>query len=525
MTKQKNAIEHVTIFDSTLRDAEQSPGATLDVAEKVEVAHQLARLGVDVIEAGFPISSPMQFEGVRRIGNEVRGPVIAALARTLKKDIDSAAAALQGAKRRRIHTFTSTSPVHMEHMLRMDAKTVLAKAVEAIAYAKGFTDDVEFSCQDATRSDRAFLREMVQAAIEAGATTINLPDTVGYAIPNVYAEMMAEMISNVPGANKAVFSAHCHDDLGLATANSLAGVQAGARQVECTINGLGERAGNASLEEVVMAIKVRQDVFHIDTRVVTTEIYRTSQLVSRLMGLGVQANKAIVGANAFAHESGIHQDGLLKNRGTYEIMAPESVGVPGSRTVLGRHSGRHGFKSRCADMGFDLADDQLAGAYEQFLALADKKKEVYDEDIVALLDAELGRKSEAFRLEYLQCNSGTGTVPSATVRIVRQDQVLQEAAWGDGPVDAAFNAIRKATGLEVELEHYAIRAVTGSSQALGEAVLRVRQGDRVFAGRGVSTDIIEASAKAYISALNHLMRFQSSKPPAGGASEQARSST
>jgi len=505
MPGRKMDKRHVVIFDSTLRDAEQSPGASLNENEKLDVAHQLARLGVDVIEAGFPISSPVQFKAVERISREVEGPVIAGLARTVAKDIDAAAQALKPAKRWRIHTFTSTSPVHMEHMLRMKPAVVLEKAVEAIQHACSYTEDVEFSAQDATRTEIGFLCEIVQAAIEAGATTINIPDTVGYAIPHVYGEMIATLVEKVAGVENIVLSTHCHNDLGLATANSLAGVEKGARQIECTINGLGERAGNASLEEVVMAIKVRKDVFGVDTQIKTTEIHRSSQLVSRLMGIAVQPNKAIVGANAFAHESGIHVDGLLKHRSTYEIMTPESVGLTESKMVLGRHSGRHGFKARCEDLGFALQENQLQDAYERFLELADKKKEVFDEDIIALLDDEMADAYETFRLDYLQCSSGTGTLPSATVRIVKKDEVLQEAAWGDGPVDATYNAISKATGMAPELENYSIRAVTGSSEALGEATLRIRHEGKVFVGRGVSTDIIEASARAYISALNHMM--------------------
>lgn len=497
--------DHVVIFDSTLRDAEQSPGASLNVPEKLEIAHQLARLGVDVIEAGFPVSSPVQFEAVSLISKEVQGPVIAGLARTIRKDIDSAAEAMKSAERWRIHTFTSTSPVHMEFMLKMTPDVVLAKAVEAIKHAKGYTDDVEFSAQDATRTDPSFLHEIIQAAIEAGATTINVPDTVGYAIPDNYGQMFADLIEKVPGAKNVIFSAHCHNDLGLAVSNSLSAVQRGARQIECTINGLGERAGNASLEEVVMAIKVRKDLFDFDTKINTVEIYRTSQMVTRLMGIPVQPNKAIVGENAFAHESGIHVDGLLKNRNTYEIMTPESVGVTGSKLVLGRHSGRHGFSKRCEELGFKLDDQKLQEAYEKFLELADKKKEVFDNDIVALLDDDMAQIHETFRLDYLQCTCGSGNLPSAAVRILKEDEVLQEAAWGDGPVDAVYNAISKATGLTPKLENYSIRAVTGDSQALGESILRIRDHDRVYVGRGVSTDIVEASAKAFINALNHMM--------------------
>jgi len=506
MSVQDDKKDYVVIFDSTLRDAEQSPGASLNEPEKLEIAHQLARLGVDVIEAGYPVSSKVQFDAVCRISEEVQGPVIAGLARTVRKDIDSAAQALKAAKRWRIHTFTSTSPQHMENMLKMKPAEVLEKAVVAVKHAKSYTDDVEFSAQDATRTEMSFLREIVQAAIEAGATTINIPDTVGYAIPNVYGQMIADLVANVPGIDNVVISTHCHNDLGLATSNSLAGVQNGARQVECTINGLGERAGNASMEEVVMSIKVRKDIFGVDTRIKTTEIYRTSQMVSRLMGIVVQPNKAIVGDNAFAHESGIHVDGLLKDRTTYEIMMPESVGVPSSKIVLGRHSGRHGFKARCEKLGFELNDEQLQKVYEKFMELADKKKEVFDEDIIALLEDDMGEIAKAFELEYLQCSSGTGTVPSATVKIkTGAGEILQEAAWGDGPVDATYNAITKAVKIEPELENYSIRAVTGSSEALGEAILRINYKGKTATGRGVSTDIIEASAKAYISALNNVM--------------------
>jgi len=497
--------DYVTIFDSTLRDAEQSPGASLNVSEKLEIAHQLARLGVDVIEAGFPVSSPVQFDAVQRIAREVNGPVIAALARTVIGDIDSAFQALKDAPKWRIHTFTSTSPVHMEHMLRMTPAQVLQKAVQAVKHARSFSDDVEFSGQDATRSDIKFLREIIQAVIEAGATTVNIPDTVGYGIPQLYGALIADLKQNVPGIDKVVISTHCHNDLGLATANSLAAVLNGARQVECTINGLGERAGNAALEEVVMAINTRRDIFPCDTRIKTTEIYRTSQLVSRLMGLDVQVNKAIVGANAFAHESGVHVDGLLKDRTTYEIITPESVGVTASRVVLGRHSGRHGFKIRCQELGFELDSRQLDSVYQRFIELADKKKEVFDEDIITLLDDTIPVAAETFHLDYLQCSCGTGTIPSATVRIICQGRQLLESAWGDGPVDAAYNAISKATNLHPKLENYSIRAITAGTEALGEAVVRIKEGDRIFAGRGASTDIIEASAKAYVNALNHMI--------------------
>ncbi len=499
--------DRVIIFDSTLRDAEQAPGASLNIPEKLEIAHQLNKLGVDVIEAGFAVSSPVQYEAVNLIAKEVHGPVIASLARTVQKDIDSAAKALAPAVRKRIHTFTSTSPVQMEYMLKKTPAEVLASAVEAVKYARSVTDDVEFSAQDASRSDQMFLREIVQAVIEAGATTINIPDTVGYATPELMGAMIKDLIENVPGAKNVIFSMHCHNDLGLASANSLAGVVAGARQIECTINGLGERAGNASLEEVVMAMKVRNDYYKLHTGIKTEEIYRTSQMVSRLMGIEVQVNKAIVGANAFAHESGIHVDGILKNRETYEIMTPASVGVSTSRMVLGRHSGKHGFKKRCEELGFDLTEAQINEAFDKFLELADKKKEIYDEDICSILEVGMDTPSNTYKLEYLQVSSGSGTIPSATVKIRRCDEVLQHAAWGDGPVDAAYNAISAATGVDVHLDKYQIRAVTGDSKALGEAVLRITHDGRSFTGHGASTDIVEASAMAYISAINHMIRF------------------
>ena len=502
-TPDKN---HVRIFDSTLRDAEQSPGASLNENEKLEVAHQLANLNVDIIEAGFPISSPVQFNAVKRISHEIEGPVICGLARTLEKDIKSAADALQAAPRWRIHTFTSTSPMHIEHMLKMTTDEVLKKAVAAVEYARSLTDDVEFSGQDAPRSDINFLYEILAAIIEAGATTLNIPDTVGYSTPEEYGKLIASLMKNVKGIENVTVSTHCHNDLGLATANSLAGVVNGARQIECTINGLGERAGNASLEEVVMAMKTRKDLYHVNTQINTPEIYRTSKLTSRLMGLDIQVNKAIVGANAFAHESGIHVDGMLKNRDTYEILTPESVGVPGSKLVLGRHSGKHGFKVHCQELGYEFSDeDQFNDAYDRFMVLADKKKEIFDEDVIALLESESPTVEEILKLDYLQCSSGTAVIPSATVRILKNNEVLQESAWGDGPVDAAYQAISKATGLTPKLESYQIKAITAETEAQGEATVRIREGEKLFVGHGVSTDIVEASAIAYIKALNHMI--------------------
>lgn len=505
------AAEKVIIFDTTLRDGEQSPGASLSVSEKLEIAQQLTKLGVDVIEAGFPVSSPAQFEATRLCAEQVVGPVICGLARANAKDIEAAGRALAGAARRRIHTFIATSPIHMEYKLRKKPAEVLKMAVEAVRYARQFTEDVEFSPEDACRSELAFLYEILSAVIEAGATTLNIPDTVGYMIPSEYGQLIANLKANVKDIGKAVISTHCHNDLGLATANSLAGVRSGARQVECTVNGLGERAGNAAMEEIVMAIYTRQDFFdnHLTTNINTREIFRTSQLVSQLTGFVVQPNKAIVGANAFAHESGIHVDGILKKRETYEIMTPEMIGLSGSRMVLGRHSGRHGFMDRCRQLGYSLSEKELEAAYEKFLEIADKKKEVFDEDIAAIINDEIRMVEQLYHLEYLNVTSGTGTLPTGAVKIrLRDGQVRQAAACGDGPIDAAYEAIRQATGQTPTLDNYSIRAITGGKEALGEAMVRIKDGKgRSFAGRGVSTDIIEASAKAYIDAINRMAAY------------------
>ena len=500
------AKDHVRIFDTTLRDAEQSPGASLNVPEKVEIAHQLARLNVDIIEAGFPVSSAVQFEAVRRISEEVEGPVICGLARTLEKDIESAGKALGAARHWRIHTFTSTSPTHIEHMLKMTTDQVLQHAVKAVSLAASLTPDVEFSGQDAPRSDIKFLYEILAAVIEGGATTLNIPDTVGYSTPEEYGQLIASLKANVKGIEKVTISTHCHNDLGLATANALAGVVNGARQIECTLNGLGERAGNTSLEEVVMAMRVRKDLYHIDTQIDAKEIYRTSRMVARLMGLDVQVNKAIVGENAFAHESGIHVDGVLKHRETYEIMKPEDVGVPGSRLVLGRHSGKHGFKVRCEELGFAFHDEaHLQEAFERFSELADKKKEIFDEDLMVLMEQEGQEEEDVLTLEYLQINAGTTVVPSATVRVKFHDQFVQKAATGDGPVDAAYQAIKQATGLDPSLESYQLRSLTPKTDAQAEATVRVRQGDGVYTGQSVSTDVVEASVVAFVKALNRML--------------------
>lgn len=514
------ANEKVTIFDTTLRDGEQAPGASLTTTEKLQIAHQLVKLGVDVIEAGFPVSSPAQFEATRLCSEQIENAVICGLARANAKDIEAAGAALKAAKKSRIHTFIATSPIHMEHKLRKKPDEVLKMAVEAVEYARQFTEDVEFSPEDACRSDMAFLYEILAAVIEAGATTLNIPDTVGYVLPYEYGQIIAKLKANVKGIEKAVLSTHCHNDLGVATANSLAGVRNGARQVECTVNGLGERAGNAAMEEIIMAIVTRQDFFDnaITTNINTREIYRTSQLVSQLTGFVIQPNKAIVGGNAFAHESGIHVDGILKHRETYEIMTPEMIGLSGSRMVLGRHSGRHGFVDRCKQLGYNLSETEIQAAYEKFLAVADKKKEIFDEDIAAIINDEVRMVEQVYTLEYLNVTSGTGTLPTGAVKIRTKDgEVLQAAAWGDGPVDAAYEAIREATGQSPKLDNYSIRAITGGKEAMGEATVHIKNdAGRTFMGRGASTDIIEASAKAYLDAIN---RMVSVTPESGEAAK------
>jgi len=514
--------EKVIIFDTTLRDGEQSPGASLSVTEKLEIAQQLALLGVDVIEAGFPVSSPAQFESTQLVARRVHGPVIAALARANEKDITEAAKAVKPAKRKRIHTFIATSPIHMKHKLKKSGRQVLKMAVDSVRLAGSLVKDVEFSPEDACRSEMSFLVEVLEAVIEAGATTLNIPDTVGYILPYEYGHIIAELKEKVPGMDKCVISTHCHNDLGMAVANSLAGVRNGARQVECAVNGMGERAGNAALEEVVMAIHTRADFFsasrgmRLITSINTRQIHRTSQLVSQLTGFVIQPNKAIVGANAFAHEAGVHVDGILKDRTTYEIMTPRTIGLGGSRMVMGRHTGRHGFAVRCKELGFNLTEAEIEHAYQMFLGIADKKKEVFDEDIAAIISDETRTVEPVYELKYLHVACGTGTLPTASVIINVRNRVRQAAACGDGPIDAAYEAIRQATGLSPKLENYSIRAVTGGKEALGEASVRVSSRGRSFLGRGVSTDIIEASAKAYVDAINRLASAKRKKPALKG---------
>jgi len=494
--------EKVIIFDTTLRDGEQAPGFSMNINEKLMVAKQLAKLKVDVIEAGFPIASPGDFEAVKRISQEIKGPIIAALCRANKADIEHAAEALKPAERKRIHVFIATSEIHMKYKLKMSPETVLETAKEAVSFARRFSDDVEFSAEDATRSQMDFLCRVIETAINAGATTINIPDTVGYAIPEEFAEKIQTILEKVRNIDKVTLSVHCHDDLGLAVANSLAAIRAGARQIECTINGIGERAGNASLEEIVMAIKTRSDLFDLYTDIKTEEIYRTSQLVSRITGVYVQPNKAIVGKNAFAHESGIHQHGVLSHPLTYEIMTPESVGIPSSKLVLGKHSGRHALKERLSALGFDLDDERLNRIFEKFKALADKKKEIFDEDLIIIAEEELMATPQIFELEYLHTTAGNKVLPTATVKLKKGDQYFQDSAIGDGPVEASYNAIDRITGIPGKLLSYQIRAVTHGREALGEVTVKVKFNGISVLGRSSSTDIIEASVKAYLDAVN-----------------------
>ncbi len=498
-------MEQIIIFDTTLRDGEQSPGASLNHAEKLEIARQLAVLGVDVIEAGFPISSPGDFDAVKAVAKQVKGPVICGLARSLEKDIDAAYNAVRYSARPRIHVFLATSKIHMKYKLKKAEDEIIKLAVAAVKYARSRCPDVEFSPEDASRTESAFLYSVVEAVISAGASTVNIPDTVGYATPFEYGELIKGIKASVPNIDKSVISVHCHNDLGLATANSLAAVSSGARQVECTVNGLGERAGNASLEEVVMAIRTRRDIFKgMTTAVNTKEIYKTSRLVSKLTGMPVQPNKAIVGANAFAHESGIHQDGVLKERSTYEIIAPEDVGFGETKLVLGKHSGRHAVVERLKKLGFELNKEHIDRAFDRFKLLADKKKEIFDEDLETIVDEELSRTAEEFHLEHFHISSGDEVKPEATIKIRSHGRMMEATSTGDGPVDACYKAIDKMTGSSGKLLDYQIRSVTSGKDALGEVSVKISFKGRIVSGRGASTDIIEASIKAYVNAANKI---------------------
>ena len=496
--------EKVIIFDTTLRDGEQSPGASMNAAEKLRIAMQLEKLGVDVLEAGFPAASEGDFEAVSKIAGKLKNTEVTALARTSKKDIDCAWGAIRNAAKPRIHTFIATSDIHMDYKLKMTRDEVVKKAVEAVKYAGSFTDNIEFSAEDASRSDRDFLCRVFEAVIEAGATTINIPDTVGYAIPQEFADLVKYVMAHTPNINKAIVSIHCHNDLGLATANTLSAISAGARQAEVTINGIGERAGNTSLEEIVMALHTRPNYIPLSTNINTEQIYPTSRLVSMITGIIVQPNKAIVGANAFAHEAGIHQDGMLKNPMTYEIMKPETIGLSASKLVLGKHSGRHALRSRLKELGYDLSDEELNLVFVKFKELADKKKTIVDEDLEVIVTEGILRTSDIFCLEYLHVISGTTVFPMASVKLTINERSVQGAGYGNGPVDAVFNTIAKLTGTGSELLRFSVSALTGGTDAQGEVTVRLNEDGLIALGRGADPDIITASAKAYINGLNRL---------------------
>ena len=499
-------MERVIIFDTTLRDGEQAAGGTLNIQEKLDIARQLEKLGVDVIEAGFPISSQSDFEAVRLIAQEVRTPIICALARAHPDDIDRAWEAVKGAEHPRLHVFLSASDIHLIYQLRKSREEILQISSEMVVRAKKYTDDIEFSPMDASRTEPKYLYQILKAVIDAGATTVNIPDTVGYAIPDEFGNLIEGIFQNVPNIKRAIVSVHCHNDLGLAVANSLESLKRGARQVECTINGIGERAGNASLEEIVMAIKTRQDFFNLTTNINTKQIYKTSRLVSELTGFPVQPNKAIVGANAFSHESGIHQDGVIKMPITYEIIDPRTVGIPGSSLVLGKLSGRHAFKERLAELGYSLSEEDYARAFSAFKELAGKKKEITDRDIESLVAQELRTISETYHLDRVQVSCGDRGIPTAAVRLTDPNgQVLADAALGTGPIDAVCKAINRLVGVPNVLTEFTVKSVTEGIDAIGEVLIRIESENITYTGRGADTDIIVASAKAYMNALNRLL--------------------
>jgi 2-isopropylmalate synthase len=522
--------DRIFVFDTTLRDGEQAAGTRLASRDKLVMARQLARLRVDIIEAGYPASSPDDFEAVRQIAGEIDGPVICALSRAVPDDIHACGRALSRAKRPRIHTGIGASDIHVMGKFR-DTRygstltekraTILRLAVEAVKLAKSYVDDVQFYAEDAGRAEQSFLFEMLTAVLEAGATVLNIPDTTGYAVPEQYGALIQAIRTNVPNIDKATISVHCHNDLGLAVANALSGIRNGARQVEATVNGVGERAGNASLEEIVMALRTRSDYFHLHTDVDAREFCRTSRLASDMLGIPVSPNKAVVGANAFAHSSGIHVDGFLKDRQTYEIMKPEDVGFEASRVVLTARTGRAGLRDRLERLGYSLSGDELNQVYQRFLAVADKKTEVFDEDLVAIIHDELHPESDAIRLEYLHIHSGTSAIPTATVRLRAGDETVEFAAVGDGPVDAVYKAISTATHARATLTRYEIRSVTQGTEAMGEAVVHLVDGDKRAVGRGASTDIIEASARAFIDGLNKLGMTQRPNPASAEARDVA----
>jgi len=499
-------VERVIIFDTTLRDGEQAAGGTLNIQEKLGIARQLEKLSVDVIEAGFPISSPGDFEAVRLIAKEIHTPIICALARAHPDDIDRAWEAVKKAKHPRIHVFLSASDIHLLYQLKKSREEILGMSRDMVVRAKKYTDDIEFSPMDASRTEPEYIYQILEAVIDAGATTVNIPDTVGYAIPDEFGSLIEGIFQNVPNINRAVVSVHCHNDLGLAVANSLESVKRGARQVECTINGIGERAGNASLEEIVMAVRTRKDFFNLTTNVETRQIYKTSRLVSELTGFTVQPNKAIVGANAFSHESGIHQDGVIKMPITYEIMDPRTVGIPASSLVLGKLSGRHAFRERLAELGYSLSEEDFDRAFSAFKELADKKKEITDRDIESLVAEEQRTVSEVYHIDRIQVSCGDRGIPTAAVRLIAPDgQVLADAALGTGPVDAVCKAINRLVGVPNVLTEFTVKSVTEGIDAIGEVLIRIESESITYTGRGADTDIIVASAKAYVNALNRLL--------------------
>lgn len=515
--------DRIIIFDTTLRDGEQSPGCSMNTREKLEVARALVELGVDVIEAGFPIASPGDFEAVTQIAQSYGDrTTICGLARSLDDDVQRAKEALVDAEKRRIHVFLATSAIHREFKLKMDKSEIVERAVRSVEQAKEFCDDIEFSPEDAARTELDFLCEVVERTIEAGATTVNIPDTVGYATPSHYYRVISHLKEHVSNIDRAIISTHCHNDLGLAVANSLAAVEAGARQIECTVNGLGERAGNAALEEIVMAIRTREDYYGCHTNVNTDRLYPTSHLVSSITGMKVQRNKAIVGQNAFAHEAGIHQHGVLQERTTYEIMKPEDVGFVGENLVLGKHSGRHAFRDRVQQLGFDLDEEGLQRAFDDFIALADKKKEVYDADIVALAENRLGEAPERWKLVSFHTSAGSSSIPTATLELQCEEQpVICDAATGDGPIDAVFRATERIMELTARLEEFNVRSVSRGKDALGEVRVTINVTGRHYHGKGVSTDIIEAAAMAYLQALNKADNDRRSQIPQRAESQPA----
>lgn len=496
--------KRIKIFDTTLRDGEQSPGCSMNLPEKLEMARQLDRLGVDIIEAGFAIASPEDFKSVQAIASIIKDAKVISLARALKKDIDRAYEAVKGAAHPAIHVFLATSDVHMEYKLRMTREQVLAQTREMVAYARSLCEHVEFSAEDASRSDRAFLAEVFSTAVEAGATVLNAPDTVGYVTPQEMFDMISYLKQNVRGVENVDISTHCHNDLGLAVANSMAAIAAGATQVECTVNGIGERAGNASLEEIVMGIKTRRDFYGVDCNIDTRQLYRTSKLLSSITGVPIAPNKAIVGANAFAHESGVHQHGMMANRNTYEIMTPESVGIAQTTMVLGKHSGKHAFSERIRELGFEVEGEELEKAFARFKEVADKKKTVTDKDILALIRTQKTVMMPVYELKSFVINAGTDISATATVKLEKDGEVMEAVATGSGPIDAAFSAMDHMIQSGAELETYSIQAVTEGEDALGEVTVRLRHDGQTISGRGVSTDILEASIRAYINGMNKI---------------------